>query len=300
LQETLIRNADSDEVKTLPKLLQEWTSGFVEATGAEHYLGSKAFDQAGCFIAEKNSELVGCVAVTNLPKKNWHVLRYLTANHPNSRPEVVERLLGRALEFTETRKPEFLRATTPSIQPYVDIYKRSGFKPLRRDFRITWDLTQIRNSTTTDVAVNEVTDRTAVEMSKVFVESLHPYWDWRTEEEGGEDAVARNFIEGRMKGERWLYANNGTRTVALFGLIPDYYSPGEARFRGAFVVQDQRGKGYGAMMMNAGLDWAKKLGQRKMTVYTFSYLDCLAPGALLYVKSGGKIESEYLQLQRAV
>jgi N-acetylglutamate synthase-like GNAT family acetyltransferase len=299
LQETLIRNAESDEVKTLPKLLQDWTSGFIEAAGAEHYLGSKAFDQAGCFIAEENGELVGCVAVTNLPKKNWNVLRYLTANNPNSRLGIVERLLSRALEFTETRKPEYLRATTPSIQPYVDVYKRSGFKPLRKDFRITWDLTQTRNSTNAVFAVNEVTDRTAADMSKVFVESLHPYWDWRTEEEGGEDAVARNFIEGRKKGERWLHAHNGTRTVALFGLIPDYYSSGEARFRGAFVVPEHRGKGYGAMMMNAGVDWAKKLGQRKMTVYTFSYLDYLAPGALLYVKSGGKIESEYLQLEGA-
>jgi len=36
-----------------------------------------------------------------------------------------------------------------------------------------------------------------------------------------------------------------------------------------------------------------------MTVYTFSYLDSLAPGALLYLKSGGRIESEYLQMQRA-
>jgi hypothetical protein len=51
--------------------------------------------------------------------------------------------------------------------------------------------------------------------------------------------------------------------------------------------------------MNEVAKWAKTQGQRKMTVYTFSYLDSLAPGALLYIKTGGKIESEYLQLQRA-
>jgi hypothetical protein len=43
---------------------------------------------------------------------------------------------------------------------------------------------------------------------------------------------------------------------------------------------------------------AKTLGQRKMVVYTFSYLDSLAPGAQLYLKTGGKIEAEYLQLTR--
>src|SRR6266568_4171029 len=40
------------------------------------------------------------------------------------------------------------------------------------------------------------------------------------------------------------------------------------------------------------------LGQREMIVHTFSYLESLAPGALLYLKSGGKIEAEYLQLSR--
>ena len=43
---------------------------------------------------------------------------------------------------------------------------------------------------------------------------------------------------------------------------------------------------------------AKNLGQSKMVVYTFSYLDSLAPGALLYLRTGGKIEAEYLQLAR--
>ena len=46
--------------------------------------------------------------------------------------------------------------------------------------------------------------------------------------------------------------------------------------------------------------FAKTLGQRQMVVYTFSYLDSLAPGALLYLKTGGKIEAEYLQLASAL
>jgi hypothetical protein len=35
-----------------------------------------------------------------------------------------------------------------------------------------------------------------------------------------------------------------------------------------------------------------------MKVYTLAYLDSLAPGAILYLKSNGKIEAEYLQLQK--
>jgi hypothetical protein len=44
--------------------------------------------------------------------------------------------------------------------------------------------------------------------------------------------------------------------------------------------------------------FAKTLGQGKMVVCTFSYLDSLAPGALLYLKTGGKIDSEYIQLTK--
>ncbi len=51
-------------------------------------------------------------------------------------------------------------------------------------------------------------------------------------------------------------------------------------------------------MMSEIARFAKHLGQREMIVYTFSYLDSLSPGALLYLKSGGKIDAEYLQLAR--
>ena len=63
------------------------------------------------------------------------------------------------------------------------------------------------------------------------------------------------------------------------------------------MVPEQRAKGLGMAIMREALSWTAKRAQRKMTVYTFSYLDSLAPGALLYLKSVGKIDSEYLQLQ---
>lgn len=299
MPQTIVRNVEPEEVQTLPKLVHNWTSGFVDAPGVANKLASKAFDQAGCFVAEEDHTLVGCVAVTNLPRKDWLVVRYLTAEHANSRIDIVEKLLSRALDYADSQNPEFVRSTTPSIQPYVEVYKKFSFKPIRRDFRILWNLEHMEASTD-GLDLKEVTAPMAGEMSKVFVESLHPYWDWRTKEEGGDEAAARNFREGFKKGERWLYANDGSRTVALYGLTPDYYGRGDARFRGAFVVPEYRGKGYGIMIMNQGIGWAKRLGQSRMTVYTFSYLDSLAPGALLYMKSGGKIESEYLQMQRVV
>jgi len=141
LPQSIVRNVEPDELGELPKNLQDWTSGFVELPGTKNVLSSSAFDRAGCFVAVDKGSIVGCVAVTNLPRKNWLVIRYLAAKRALSRVYALEKLLSRALEYVETRKPEFLRATTPSIQPYVDVYKSFAFKPIRRDFRITWDLT---------------------------------------------------------------------------------------------------------------------------------------------------------------
>jgi GNAT superfamily N-acetyltransferase len=299
LPQSIVRVAEPEELGALPKSLQDWTSGFIEVPGTKRVLSSSAFDPAGCFVAEDKRSIVGCVAVTNLPRKNWLVIRFLAAKNALSRVYAVEKLLSRALQYVETKNSEFLRATTPSIQPYVDVYKSFAFKPIRRDFRITWDLTEILESPNKQVEIREVTEKTAPEIAEVYVESLRPYWDWRTEELGGEEAEAHNFRDGLMRGERWISGHVGEELVGFTGLIPDYYKPGGARFRGAFVLPKYRGKGFGRILMNEVSGWAKKRAQHKMTVYTFSYLDSLAPGALLYLKSGGRIESEYLQMQRA-
>ncbi len=294
-----LRSIGSDEHDVLLNILGESLGQFLDQPGTKNLISSDAFDPDGCFLAREKGSDVGCVAVTSLPRKNWLVIRYLAAKHAMSRIDVVEKLLGRALEYVESRRAEFLRATTPAIQPYVDVYKGFGFKPLRRDFRITWDLRDASHSLSKRVEINEVAEKTAREIEERFVESIRPYWDWRTEEQGGEEAVAHNFRDGLKRGERWLSGHVGEELVGFTGLIPDYYKTGDARFRGTYVLPEYRGKGYGRILMNEVSNWAKTLGQQKMTVYTFSYLDSLAPGALLYIKSGGMIDSEYLQMQRA-
>ena len=299
MAKVIIRKIESAELEALPKNVQDWTGGFVELPAMRNMLRSRAFDSGGCFVADEDGAVVGCVAVTSLPRKNWMVIRYLSAKRAMSQVDTIEKLLGRALEYVETKKPEFLRATTPAIQPYVDVYKSFGFKPIRRDFRIGWDLKKNADPSKNDLDMLEIDDRLAKQIGPVYVQSIRPYWEWRIEEQGGQEAVAENFREWLKNGEKWMSGYVGRTIVGLTGLIPDYYDKGEARFRGAFVLPDHRGKGYGRMLMNEAIEWARKLGQNQMTVYTFSYLDCLAPGALLYIKSGGKIDSEYLQLQRA-
>lgn len=294
-----LRSIASDESNVFLNILEESFGQFIDQLETKSLISSDAFDPEGCFLAREKGSDVGCVAVTSLPRKSWLVIRYLATKSAMSRINVVEKLLGRALEYVEARRAEFLRSTTPAIQPYVDVYKSFGFKPLRRDFRITWDLRDATDHPNHLVTFSEVSEKTAREIEEKFVESLRPYWDWRTEEQGGEEAVAHNFRDGSKRGERWLSGHIGKELVGFTGLIPDYYKAGDARFRGTYVLPRYRGKGYGRVLMNEVSGWAKRQGQHKMTVYTFSYLDSLAPGALLYLKSGGKIESEYLQMQRA-
>ncbi len=298
MPEITLRLIGHGDEAALLGILNETFGDLQDLQGTKNVLSSHSFNPDGCFIAHDNGSAIGCVAVTNLPRKNWLVIRYLAVKHATSRIEVAKKLLSRALEYAESKRFEFLRATTPAIQPYVDVYKGFDFKPVRRDFRITWDLRELPESAGKGIDTREVTDETMEEAAEVFVRSLDPYWDWRTEEQGGSEAVSRSFKEGVEREEKWMLALSRGRVVGLTGLIPDYYKRSEARFRGAYVVPEHRAKGLGMAIMLQALSWARKLGQKKMTVYTFSYLDCLAPGALLYLKSGGKIESEYLQLQR--
>jgi len=88
------------------------------------------------------------------------------------------------------------------------------------------------------------------------------------------------------------------RITSLAGFLPDAYGPGEARLECFCVLPEFRGMGIGSALLSEALDRAKRLAQRKMVIYTFAYLDSLPPGAVTYLKSGAKIEGEYLQLQK--
>ncbi len=293
-----VRNFARGEEETLLGILIGAFGGFQDIPQTKRVIASEHFNPDGCFIAKESHSLIGCVAVTNLPREKWFVIRYLAVNRPGSRTEVAEKLLGTALRYAKSKKPKFVRATTPAVQPYVDVYKQSGFRPVRRDFRISWNLTETHENHGVPLEMRRVTMETAKHAAELFVRTLAPYWNWRTTEQGRPEAVAQSFIEGMENEEQWMGGYVENKPVGLAGLIPDFYGVGEARFRGAFVVPELRGRGIGLALVREITELAREMGQRRMVVYTFSYLDFLAPGALLYLKSGGRIEAEYVQLQR--
>lgn len=291
-----IRTLRRDEMPEVLQLLAEAHGSFYDQTETRLFLSSQRFDPDGCFVKEDDGSLTACVAVTRLPRDRWFVIRFLTVRDAKSKVDVAEILLERAIQYSKSKSEEFLRATTPATEPYPTIYRRFGFKPLRRDFRIGWDLGNL-DLGKSEFSFRELDSDTVDEAAGAYVESLRPHWDWRTEEHGGPAAVASYFKEGVSLGERWFACQVKGRMVGFTGLIPDFYGSGKARFRGTSVLPEYRGKGIGSALMHEIIRFAKSLGQNGMVVYTFSYLDHLAPGASLYLKSGGRIEAEYLQLQ---
>jgi len=293
-----VRAFSRGEESTLLEILKDAFGGFADVPRTKAVLSSRRFDSDGCFVAEENGVPIGWVAVTSLPRAKWFVIRYLSIRRARLRTTVGERLLSRAITYAESKGQEFLRATTSAVQPYVEIYQKFGFKPLRRDLRISWQTDDVPCIEDLQLETEEISDETVDSATSLYVQALSPYWDWRTEEEGGTLAVAESFKEDRSRGARWILARSNQEPVGLVGIIPDYYELGVAWFRGTFVHPEHRGKGIGSALMSEISRFAKTLDQRKMVVYTFSSLNSLAPGALLYLKTGGKIESEYLQLTK--
>ena len=294
--ETAVRIFRPGEESELLTLLAEAHGDHYDAAETRRVSSSARFDQAGCFIAEDHGAPVGGVAVTKLPREKWFVVRYLAVRDVRFKVQVAQRLLERAVQHVQSQGPEYVRATTPAIEPYVTAYKDAGFNPVRKDFRITWDL-DVQGYGSSGFDISELQPEMADEAAVSYARTLSPYWDWRTEEQGGPGAVARSFKEGTKHGERWLLCRVNGAIVGLAGLVPDYYGTGKTRSRGASVLPEHRRKGIGSALMHEILNFAKRLRQNKMTVYTFSYLDRLAPGASLYLRSGGRIEAEYLELQ---
>lgn len=254
------------------------------------------FNADGFFIAEEERLPVGCIGVFNLPAERHLLLQYLAAKEALSNLRVVDSLTRAALNYAFSKKPKLVKAVTPTIQPYVEAYQRFGFKPVRRILRIGWDLTKTLEAKLAGPAVTliEVHEEYVDEASNVFVEGLRPYWNWYIEEGGGDEAIRKRAADW-MRKHKYLAARVDGKIAGVAGVFPRLGSD-EAAFSGVVVLPESRRKGIGSVLMSAALDKARQLGCKKLQVHTVAYLDSLAPGAVLYLKSGGRIEVEYLQL----
>ena len=260
-------------------------------------IGMPGLVPEGSFIAEKNGAIVGCAGVIKLGREGWFEIRNL-AVRDQALGELARELLAKVLEYVDRQHPQYVKAVTHAVQPYVDLYKHAGFEPVRRSIRVGWEFPITYEEDQTKVETRSLSKEFGDEAAMVWVEGLRPYWDWWIEEQGGQKELADWVKESVGKDQGWIGAFVDGKLVGLSILRPDAYGPGEARFNGAYTIPKFRGRGVGSALMGATIQEASRLKQKGMKVYTLAYLDSLAPGAILYLKSNGKIEAEYLQLQK--
>lgn len=278
-------------VNTAYRNLEKLTQEQVERLTSPPYFNSEGF-----FIAEKEGKPFGCVGVYNLTAVKYFELRYLAVKEALSNLPIVDELIKTALEYSASKQPKLVKAVTLTIQPYVEAYQRFGFKPVRRILRITWDPIKILEEEPSNrkITVTEIRESDVKEASHTLVEGLKPYWDWWIEEEGGDEKLLQRAAEW-MKQDQWLGAKVKNKIVSVAAVFP--HTKGvKAVFSGVIVLPEFRMKSVGSTLMSSALNRARELGCNRLVVQTVAYLDALAPGAVLYLKSGGRIEAEYLQL----
>jgi GNAT superfamily N-acetyltransferase len=183
------------------------------------------------------------------------------------------------------------------MEPYVSAYVNHGFKPVRRILRIDWDLNEMLPTMRTrdDINIKDASSYEPKKIASIFVKSLAPFWNWWIEEEGGPEEVARHTKEW-LKQHRWFMAEMNREVLGLTGFSVGHEKIG--KFIGVVVLPEHRMKRVGSTLMQNVLKEARKAGLKSLRVYTMAYLDRLAPGAVLYLKSGGRITAEYLQLEK--
>jgi N-acetylglutamate synthase-like GNAT family acetyltransferase len=126
------------------------------------------FIREGSFIAEQNGSAVGCVGLRNFPREKWLDVRYLAVRDSESRGLVAEKLVAEAIRHADSMHCETLKAFVPAVQPYVDVYKRSGFEPVRRSLRIGWDLTA-QPTEQSKILTRELSKESANDAAEVWV-----------------------------------------------------------------------------------------------------------------------------------
>lgn len=296
--EPVVRNFRAGDEQLLSRLLEEAFGHIEHLPRARIDLARADPSRQGFFVAEKAGSAAGCIAVINFPRKHWYNLRYLAVRDAFSSLGTCNRLVQTAVAYADARGYEYLKATTPAVQPYVETYVKSQFIPVRRTLRLAWDLNSVFEGRKQPITLRELSKDDAGKVGEMIVEGHLPYWDWWFEEQGGagvKDWPARfGFPLGN-----WLGSIHQEKISGLAGFLPDAYGPGEARLECFCVLPAFRSMGIGSALLSETLVRAKQSGQRKLVIYTFAYLDSLPPGAVTYLKSGAKIEGEYLQLQKA-
>ena len=291
------RTSQRNDDELLASIIGEAFPGFEYLPRVRSDLSEMDPSKHGFFIAKEGDKAVGCVVATSLPREKWFDFRHIALRDAFSNLETGEDLIKKAMGYVEERDYEYLKATTPAIQPYVDLYKKFGFTPIRRSLRLAWGLADSSGRARGSAEIRELSKDDSQNVEEMIMRAHLPYWDWWLEERGGTSVRDWAHRFGFPLGT-WLGAISGGSVSGLAGFSPNAYGPGAARLTCFCVLPEFRGAGIGSSLLSKTLEMARLARQKRLVIYTLGYLDSLPPGAVTYLKSGAKIEAEYLQLQR--
>ena len=259
---------------------------------------SEGFDRSGLFLAEADQGPVGSIRIVPLQRKGRYEFWDLAVLRGHQQSDVPGLLVEHALSHLRNTKAQLVRGYTLSIEPYVSTYKEHGFTSVRRMLRIDWNLRAElpKLPAREDVSIKEALSYDPQKITDLFVRALRPFWDWWIEDHGGTDELTKlgeGWFEER---ENWFVAELEGELVGLTGFVVGRGSVGH--FFGVMVLPQHRRGRIGYALLKVALEEAREAGLKVLRVYTLAFLDHLAPGATLYLKSGGKVTGEYLQLEK--
>jgi N-acetylglutamate synthase-like GNAT family acetyltransferase len=150
-------------------------------------VGLSALDREGSFVAERDGSMVGCVGLFKVDRPGWFEIKNLAVRDPEG-TDRAKMLMNNVAEYVEANDAEYVKASTPAVQPYVDVYKEAGFEPVRRSLRICWDLAtcQVHEN---KIETSGLSKEWADDAAQVWIKGLRPYWDYWIREQGGPEPL---------------------------------------------------------------------------------------------------------------
>lgn len=133
---SIVRNSHADDKEAFFQILRETFGNLEHLPRVGIDLDRIDPTRQRFLIAEAAGRVTGCIGIIGLPRKQWNNLRFLAVRDAFSDPHTVEKLVSKAIEIVQSEGYEYLKATTPAVQPYVDAYKKFNFIPVRRPLQL--------------------------------------------------------------------------------------------------------------------------------------------------------------------